>query len=88
MVTFDGRCDKEIRKRIALAKNMFSTIKDQVTNTKLSMRTRRSVKCLVRSVLLYGCETWTMRSSDEQRLQAAEMLFWRRMLSVVDGENK
>ena len=89
IVTSDGRCEKEIRKRIILAKNAFGKIRNLVTNTKLSMSTRkRFVKCFVWSVLLYGCKTWTLRKADEQRLQAAEMWFWRRMLKVSWTERR
>ena len=40
------------------------------------------MKCYVWSVLLYGCETWTMGKTDEMKIQAAEMWFYRRMLKV------
>lgn len=57
----------EIRKRIVLAKNAFGKTKKLVTNTKLSMGTRRRfVKCFVWSVLLYGCETWAMSRDFKQ----------------------
>ena len=66
-----------------MAKNTFGKIKNLVTNTKLSLSARRRfVKCYVWSVLMYGCETWTMSQADEKRLQATEMWLWRRVLKV------
>ena len=72
-----------------MAKDAFGKIKKLVTNSKISMNLRRRfVKCFVWSVLLYGCETWTLKKADEERLQAAEMWFWRRMLKISWTERK
>ena len=88
-ITRDGRCEAEIKKRISLAKCAFSKIQKLVTNSKISMSLRRRfVKCFVWSVLLYGCETWTLKKADEKRLQAAEMWFWRRMLKISWTERR
>ena len=88
-ITSDGKCENEIRKRISMAKDAFGKIKKLVTNSKISMNLRRRfVKCFVWSVLLYGCETWTLKKADEERLQAAEMWFWRRMLKISWTERK
>ena len=83
MISQDARCGIEIKRRIILAKNAFSNIRNLLTNRKLSIKIRkRFLKCYVWSVLLYGCETWTMGKMEEQKVQAAEMWFYRRMLKV------
>ncbi|XP_064099372.1 uncharacterized protein LOC135210398 [Macrobrachium nipponense] len=85
----DGKFEKEIKKRISMAKDAFGKIKKLVTNSKISMNLRRRfVECFVWSVLLYGCETLTLRKAEEERLQAAEMWFWRRMLKISWTERK
>ena len=62
--------------KISLPKNALGRIKKLVTSSKISMSSRRRfVKCFVWFLLLYGCETWTLRKADEKRLQAAEMWF-------------
>lgn len=89
LITFEGRCGDEIRRRIILSKNAYNKIKNLVTNSKISIELRkRFIKCYVWSVLLYGCETWTMGKEEEQRIQAMEMWLYRRMLKVPWTERK
>src|SRR5215469_11520234 len=58
-------------------------MKNLLTNSKVSIETRkRFVMCYVWSTLLYGCESWTLRKTDVNRIQAAEIWFWRRLLKV------
>ena len=83
LINKDGRCEDEIRKRINKAKYVFNKMKNLLINSKVSIETRkRFVKCYAWSTLLYGCESWTLRKPDIRRIQAAEMLFWRRLLKV------
>ena len=82
-ITADVRCEREIKYRISEAKRAFSEMKSLLKNRKLSLESRkRMVKTFVWSVLLYGCETWTVSRSMEKRLEAAEMWIWRRVLNV------
>src|SRR5215469_16178869 len=70
----DGRREDEIRKRINKSKCAFNKMKNLLTNSKVSIETRKLfVKCYVWSTLLYGCESWTLRKTDVRRIQAAEM---------------
>ena len=82
-ITEDGRCDKEIRMRIGIAKSAFKKMKTYLTNRKLSTRIRkRAAKTFVWSTLLYGCETWTVSRRMQEKLEAAEMWLWRRILKI------
>ena len=83
MVTDDGRCGTEVRKRIGMAKTSFNNMRKVLTNMNLSMKIRlRMLKCFVWSVLLYGCEAWTLNRELRRRVEAAEMWFLRRMLRI------
>src|SRR5215469_5929784 len=83
LINEDGRCEDEISKRINKAKCAFNKMKNLLTNSKVFIETRkRFVKCYVRSFLLYGCESWTLKKTDVIRIQAAEPWFWRRLLKV------
>jgi hypothetical protein len=83
MITEDGRCEKEIRRRIGIAKQAFQNMKSILTNNHISKETRlRVLKCYVWSTLLYGCEAWTITKGMERKLEAAEMWFLRRMLKI------
>ena len=49
---------------------------------------KRFIKCYVWSVLLYGCETWTMSTTDEKKIEAVEMWCYRRMLKLSWTQRK
>ena len=70
-------------------KNAFNKVRNLVTNSKICIEIRkRFIKCYVWSVLLFGCETWTMGKEDEKRIQAMEMWLYRRMLKISWTEKK
>ena len=79
----NAKCDMDIRKRIAIAKNAFTGMKNLLTNSHISIATRkRAVKTFVWSVLLYGMEAWTINGRMVQRLEAMEMWCWRRVWKI------
>src|SRR6476619_3920607 len=82
----DGRCLDDIKTRIGMAKNASNKIKEPLTRSiRVDLR-KRLVKTLVWPVVLYRCETWTMRKEEINRLNAFEMWVWRRMgkISWID----
>jgi hypothetical protein len=81
-MTEDGRCESEVKIRIALAKEAFSKRKELLTKKFKKRVKKKLVKTLVWSVLLYGCETWTLKASEISRIEAAEMWMWRRMEKI------
>ena len=83
LVSEDGKCDPDIRVRIGMAKTAFGQLRKILTSLAINIRTRvRVLKAYVWSVLLFGCEAWTISKEMRKRLQAAEMWFYRRMLRV------
>ena len=82
-ITEDGRCTEEIKRRICEAKKAFQKMRNIITNSHLSIKTRqRTIKTYVWSVLLYGSEAWTLNKQMEKRLEAFEMWCWRRLLKI------
>ena len=82
-ITEDARCEKEIRRRIALAKSAFSKLDKLLRNPTLSLNTRmRILECYVYPVLMYGSESWTISSSMKKRLESCELWFLRRMMRI------
>ncbi|KAJ4450707.1 hypothetical protein ANN_02136 [Periplaneta americana] len=72
-------CCQEIKRIIAITKETFNR-KRSIICESLEKELRKSlVKCFVWSVALYGAETWTLRPSEEKRLEAFEMWIWRRI---------
>ena len=62
-----------------MAKQAYIKRKNVLTSKMCLSLRKRLVKALVWPVLLYGCETWTMRKAEKTRLEAFEMWIWRRM---------
>ena len=83
MITSDGKCITEIKKRIATAKDAFKKLSLILKNRNISMTTKfRLLKTYAWSTLTYGCECWTITSDIEKKIEAAEMWFIRRMLRI------
>ena len=83
MLIDDGRCTCEIKSSIAMAKDVFNKKKKNLFTSKLDLNLRRKlVKCYVWSMALYGAETWTLRATDQKRLESFEMWCWRRMEKI------
>ena len=79
----DWEDEKEIRVRIEVARQYFFRFKNILTNRDINLRLRmRYVRCYVWSVLLYGMESWTLKRSIINKLEAFEMWTYRRMLKV------
>ena len=80
LVTEDGRSEKELVRRITLAKKKFSEMSQLLTNHDLSLKTKlRLTKCYVWSILLYASETWSLTTALETRLRSFEMWTYRRL---------
>src|SRR6478672_2404518 len=82
LISEDGRCLDDVKPRIGMAKDAFNKRKELLTRSIRVDRRKRLVKTLVWPVVLYGCETWTMRKKEINRLNAFEMWVWRRMGKV------
>ena len=88
-ITQNAKSDAEIKKRIAMAKETFRKMKTIFTNRNITFNTKiNTLKAYVWSVLLYGCECWTLNKDTERRLEAAELWFLRRMLRISWTEKK
>ena len=85
-MTEDGRCELEVKTRIAMAKEAFSKRRELLTKGLCLATKKKIVKVLVWSVALYGCETWALKKAERGRLESFEMWVWRRMekISWVD----
>ena len=82
-ISEDGRCDSDIKTRIAISKTAFNKVKSLLTNRSIPMSLRRRfLKSYVWSTMLYGCEAWNISSAMQKKIEAAEMWFYRRMLRI------
>ena len=89
MAMEDGKCDKEIKSRIGIARTTFESMAKILTSRNISIELRsRIAKCYIWSRLLYGAETWTLTKVTSDKLEAFEMWLYRRMLRMSWKEHK
>ncbi|GFO49889.1 RNA-directed DNA polymerase from mobile element jockey [Plakobranchus ocellatus] len=83
IISSDGKTNREISARTAQAKINFQKMKTILTNKHISIETRkRALPCYIEPVLMYGCEAWTISKQIQNKLEATEMWFLRRMLRI------
>ena len=78
LATEDGRCEAEIKARMAMAKEAFNKRKELLTQRMDRRLKKQIIKSVVWSVTLYGSETWTLRKKEATKIQAFEMGRWRK----------
>ncbi|GFO06013.1 endonuclease-reverse transcriptase [Plakobranchus ocellatus] len=83
IISNDGKTNREISARTAQAQISFQKMKTILTNKHISIETKkRARQCYIESVLMYGCEAWTISKQIQDKLEATEMCFLRRMLRI------
>ena len=88
LFTSDGRCEQDVRQRIAIAKSAFISLEKVLKNRNINIQLRcRFLKCYVCSTLLYGFEAWTLSSKMLNKLEATEMWFLRSMQKIPYPEH-
>ena len=89
LITEDGRCEKDIRRRIGIAKTNFLKMKNVLTTKNLSMKTRKKILyCYIISTLMYAAETWVINVADWKKIEAFEMWALRKMMKISYTEHK
>jgi len=82
-ITNDGKCDNEIKARIAMAKDTFCKLTNVFHNHNIRLSKKLNVlNTYVYSILLYASECWTLSTTMTKRLEAVEMWFYRRILRI------
>ena len=81
-ITEDGRCESEIDIRIAIAKAAFTKRRELLSRAINIYLKKKIIKTMAWSILLYGCETWTLKKEEIKQMEACEMWFWRRLLKI------
>ena len=89
MAAEDGKCGKEIKRRIGIARTAFESMAKILTSRNINIELRSSIaKCYIWSTLLYGAETWTLTKVTSDKLEAFEMWLYKRMLRISWREHK
>ena len=82
-ITADGDCSHEIKRRLLLRRKAMTNIDSILKSRDITLPTKvHLVKAMVFPVVLYGCESWTIKKAERRRIDAFELWCWRRLLRV------
>ena len=82
-ITADGECSHEIKRHVLLGRKAMINIDSILKSRDITLPTEvHLVKAMVFPVVMYGCESWTVRKAECQRIDASELWCWRRLLRV------
>ena len=82
-ITADGDCSHEIKRRLLLGRKVMTNLDSILKRRDIILSTKvRLVKAMVFPVVMYGCETWSMKKAKRRRIDAFELSCWRRLLRV------
>ena len=81
--TADGDCSLEIKRRLLLGRKVMTNLDSILKSRDITLPTNvRLVKAMVFPVVMYGCESWTIKKAEHFRTDAFELWCWRRLLRV------
>ena len=82
-ITADGDCSHEIKRRVLLGRKAITNLDSVLKSRDISLPTKvHLVKAMVFPVVMYGCESWTIKKSECRRIDAFELWCWRRLLRI------
>ena len=83
-ITADGDCSHEIKRCLLLGRKVMTKLGSILKSRDITFpRKVHLVKAMVFPVVMYGCESWTVRKAEHQRIDAFELWCWRRLLQVT-----
>ena len=82
-ITADGDCSHEIKRHLLLGRKVMTNLDSILKRRDITLPTKvRLVKAMVFPVVMYECESWTIKKAERQRIDAFELWCWRRLLRV------
>ena len=82
-ITADYDCSHEIKRRLLLGRKVMTNLGSVLKSRDITLPTKVClVKAMVFPVVMYGCESWTMKKAERRRIDAFELWCWRRLLTV------
>ena len=85
-ITADGYCSHEIKRHLLLGRKATTNLQSILKSRDITLLTKVClVKAMVFPVVMYGCESWTIKKAEHWRIDAFELWCWRRLLRVLQG---
>ena len=82
-ITTDGDCSHEIKRHLLLGRKVMTKLDSILNSRDITLPTKvHLVKAMVFPVVMYGCESWTVKKAECQRIDVFELGYWRRILRV------
>ena len=82
-ITTDGEPSHKIRRRLLLGRKTMTNLDSMLKSRDITLPTKvRIVKGMVFPVVMYSCESWTVKKAEHQRIDAFKLSCWRRLLKV------
>ena len=82
-ITADGDCSHEIKRCLLLGRKVMTNLDIIFKGRDITLPTKvHLVKAMVFPVVMYGCESWTIKKAEHQRIDAFELWSWRRLLRI------
>ena len=82
-ITADGDCSHEIKRHLLLGRKVMTNLDSILKSRDITLSTKvRLVKAMVFPVVMYGCESWTVKKPESRTIDAFELWCWRRLLRV------
>ena len=82
-ITADGDCSHEMKRRLLLGRKVMSNLDSILKSRDITLPTKvHLVKAMFFPVVMYGCESWTVKKTERRRIDAFELWCWRRLLRV------
>ena len=82
-ITTHGDCSHEIKRRLLLGRKVMTNLDSILKSRDITLPTKvRLVKATVFPVVMYACESWTVKKAEHQRIDAFELQCWRKLLRV------
>ena len=82
-ITAEGDCSHEIKRRLLLGRKVVTNLYGILKSRDITLSTKvRLVKAMLFPVVMYGCESWTVKKAERRRIDAFELWCWRRLLRV------
>ena len=82
-ITADGDCSHEFKRCLLLGRKVMSNLDSILKSRDISLPTKVCLKAMVFLVVMYGCESWTIKKAECRRIDAFEPWCWRRLLRVL-----
>ena len=83
-ITADSDCSPEIKRHLLLGRKVMTNLDSILKSRQITLSTKVClVKAVVFSVVMYGCESWTIKKAECRRIDAFELWCWRRLLRVL-----